>query len=181
MQLGALCRKPSINAASCAPVSSAAAPVLLLAEERGAGEQSSCAPTSSGLPAGSQTPTESRRAAASSAAQWLRAECVCPLPAPQALPQPKGCVMRTAAGSGDPCVARMAARQHRAHPASEDHANPVAGRGIGKTCWVTVLRGLGCSTVAWEGAIVLQQSLMLLRAREQRAAREPRGAESRGL
>lgn len=44
-----------------------------------------------------------------------------------------------------------------------------------------MLRGGGSSTVSWERAVVLQQNLMLLRAEEQRAARELRGTGSRGL
>lgn len=43
----------------------------------------------------------------------------------------------------------------------------------------TVLEGVGFSVVAWEGAVMLQWSPMLLRPGKWKAAEEPRG--SKGL
>lgn len=132
LQLGALCRKPSINADSYAAVSSVTTPVLLLAE--GLGNKPVVSPPAQGCQRGPpHTPK---------AGDLLPAVLpgslelgVHPVPAPKAQLQPRGWVMSRAAGR-DPCVAHVAAQQHMAHPASEDHVTSEAGRGIRRTCWV---------------------------------------------
>lgn len=90
LQLGAPCRKPSINAASRAPVLNAAAPVLLLAE--GLGNKPAVPPPAQGCQWG---PTHTSKAGELLPALLpnISELGVRPVPAPQARLQPRGCVI----------------------------------------------------------------------------------------